>query len=255
MSDCINSIKNFEIALDKANIEVIHIFNQRNYGPFDYLNEINPHDKQEHLKFKNRFLDGLYAIATPKEKSLNFFHLSKYKRPLCLDRPFRFLIGRTRVTKDRINFLAYIPKPYLNHLAKAQTFDELVRQVELSFASQAHNDFFESFYKKLYFLSQNYLHNLFANTDLKELALNGNRRFNVPEQVIEAIRMNKITFKGNYFPIGNFDAHVEQIELPNGQIKTVTLRITSLTRNFNEQNFYKNEKINNYSISLNLLVD
>lgn len=252
-----NPIESFERSLEEAGLEVIHTFNERNYGPFKYLNEINPADIKEHENFVRRFKDGLYAIVTPKAEFINLFQLSGLKKPLTLYRPLRFLIGRTDHSGEKTSFLAYVPKPYLYQLANAQTDDKKIKAKELSNATQVHNEFYRNFYNKLYYLSKSYLDNYFANVNLRDLALNGNRRFDVPEEVLEAIQTNKINSTEKPFPIGKFDAHVEEIELPNGQKKTVTLTITtkfngSQTQNYKEENCLITEKTENYSVLYNL---
>lgn len=58
MTNMEQKIKIFRDHLDKFGIEVLHVFSTRNYGPFDYLNEINPTNSEEHNRFISKFKDG-----------------------------------------------------------------------------------------------------------------------------------------------------------------------------------------------------
>lgn len=58
MTNMEKKVNSFRAHLDKFGIEALHVFSTRNYGPFDYLNEINPENSEEHDRFIRKFKDG-----------------------------------------------------------------------------------------------------------------------------------------------------------------------------------------------------
>lgn len=130
----------------------------------------------------------------------------------------------------------------------------------MELAMRAHDLFYSNFYRRLYKISKAYIESYYSKRrNLRELALNGNRRDRVPAQVLEAIKSNKIHPKIKNFPIGAFEAHREDIELPNGQKKLAVLTITTKFNGANVKNFTKNnynisQKTENYSILYNLSI-
>ncbi|RNA28239.1 hypothetical protein BpHYR1_020312 [Brachionus plicatilis] len=243
-------------SLDKKNIEMVHAFSTKNYGPFQYLNEIDPLNEDEHKKLVKNFKKGIYAIGKPKNESIEILHMDDQK-PITVYRPFRFLIGEALSHNNKTSFLVFIPNPYLNELKNIQSEDAQMRVKELSDASKKHNEFFENFFNRLQEESQKVLDNLFQTTKLRDLALNGNRKLNLPNQIVEAIRLNKIG-PNDQLPIGQFVAHEENVELPNGQVKKLVLTITtsfngSTTQDYTEEDCYIKETTQNYSILYNLV--
>lgn len=252
------SLKNFEQDLQNFGIEIFQIFSTQKYGPFDYLNEVNPSNKVEHELFMGKFKDGIYAIATSKNEALSLFHLDEdNNKELKLPKSIKFLIGQTKGSGEQTTLLAYIPKQYLNELKKALKLGENQRRYEMRMALKAHNSFYKNFFHRLYEVSQDYLENYFSDKSLKDLALNGNCKEQVPSQILEAIKHNKINPINRNFPIGEFEAHREEIELPNGQKKLAILTITtkfngSNLKHFKKENYTVSETTDNYSIFYNL---
>ncbi|CAF1031694.1 unnamed protein product [Brachionus calyciflorus] len=247
------AVNELKLALNEANIEVLHIYSTNNYGPFTYLNEIDPSNTKEHDKFIQKFKDNIYAIAKPKSESIELLQLDD-KKPVVIYRPFRFLIGRMDVSANKISFLAYVPKQYLQELRSAQTNDTKIKASVLSRASRIHNEFYQNFFSRLQEESQKFLDRYFSNSNLRELALNGNRKYKIPNEILEAIQTNKIL---KSLPLGQFIAHEEDIELPNGQIKKIVLTVStsyngSDTKNYREENCLITETTENYSILYNL---
>lgn len=113
-------IRKFKDHLDKFGIEVIQVFSTRSFGPFDYLNEINPSNSSEHGRFTSKFKDGIYAIATAKaNEPLSLFHLDETNNRIRISRPMKFLIGRKDDSGAKSSLLVYIPKHYMTPLKKA----------------------------------------------------------------------------------------------------------------------------------------
>lgn len=140
------------------------------------------------------------------------------------------------------------------------SFKTQENKLDMDIAIKAHDSFYANFYKRLYKASKDLIESYYSKRrNLRELALNGNRRDRVPRQVIEAIRKNKIHPKIKNFPIGSFEAHREEIELPNGQKKLAVLTITtkfngSNIKNFVKENYSVSQKTENYSILYNLSI-
>jgi hypothetical protein len=189
-------IKSFREELASFDIEMVYPFSVHNYGPFDYLNEINPLNKPDHERFMSKFKDGVYAIATAKnEPGISLFQLSAGKRTIAIPKSMKFLIGR-----GDAGWMVYIPKQYLNLLLKAdksasRNGGDGGRNKDMEAALKAHDAFYRRFFLKLHKASQKYLDEYFSNKNLRDMALNGSCKENVPEVVLSAISENKINPK------------------------------------------------------------
>lgn len=249
-------VASFKKSLEKQNIEIIHVFSAKCYGPFQYLNEIDPLNQDEYEKLIQYFKRGIYAIAKAKNESIEVFHFEN-KNPIIIYRPFRFFIGETISNNQCRSLLVFIPKQYLNELRNIDSIECEIGLKELKNALKKHNKFFENFFKRLQEESHKIMDVYFKTTKLKDLALNGNKKSNVPSSIIKAIYENKIG-SNEEIPIGQYIAHEENIELPNGQIKTLILTITtnykgSSIRDYIDDNYSFKETTQNYSILYNLI--
>lgn len=246
----------FRKSLKKHNIEVVHVFSTKSYGPFQYLSEIDPSNQDEYDKFIQSFKRGLYAIAKPKNESIEIFNFEN-KNSMTIYRPFRFFIGEIISTDQCFPFLVFIPKQYLSELKSIDSTSSEIKTNELKKAFKKHNEFFEDFFKRLQEKSHKIMEVFFKTTKLKDLALNGNQKSNVPSSIIKAICENKIV-SNEELPIGQYIAHEEKIALPNGQIKTLILKITtnykgSSTRDYIGNNCNIKEITEKYSILYDLI--
>lgn len=249
-----SAVKSFEKTLTQAGFEVLNTFTDKNYGPFKYLADLNPSDKIEHENFVKKFKDGLYAIVTTKSESVRLTQISGEHKELTVQRPLRFLLGIGNASDLKTPFLAYIPKTYLSHLVKAQTEEKDIKSKELNAAIKAQNEFFRNFFNRLNTESQKFLDDYFSNANLKELVINGNRKQNVPSEILEALKTNTIDSIETGLPLGTYVAHTEELELPNGDKKTVTLTVTTKfdganTKSYIKENRTVTETTERYSVS------
>jgi hypothetical protein len=158
------------------------------------------------------------------------------------------------------NLIVYVPNCYLAHLIDSQleTKDLIKKKQDSVRAMFEHDKFYREYTEK-------YLDNLFLNSNinLRDVALNGNLiDKNIPEKVMEAIRLDKLNVNGepNFFPIGEYIAHRQQIKLPNGQDKYLILRVItklndSKTRTYREKNLKMTEVKEFYSIIYDLTLE
>jgi hypothetical protein len=311
-----------ERQLSSFGFEVTKTFAARlDYDPITYLNEVHPEDRAEHEHFLDKFMDGIYAIATPSKQTqhalLQVLYDEKERVMLEIHRPIKVLIGfgktkesieRERKSKKKqakeaakkkqpekaekkssrsekatserkseaekkpaeasqddhglteSNLIVYIPNCYLSHLISSQleTKDLIKKKQDSARALSEHDKFYREYTEK-------YLDNLFLNSNinLRDVALNGNLiEQNIPEKVMEAIRLDKLNVNGepNFFPIGDYVAHRQQIKLPNGQDKYLVLRVItklndSKTRHYREKNLNMTEVKEFYSIIYDLTLE
>lgn len=239
--------------LDRYGIDLVRVFNVENYGPLAYLKEKNE-DKQEIEQLEKKFVDGVYATATARSDSVNLYELSNTK--VKVPKPFRFLIGRAN-SNGKPSILVYVPSPYLDDLKNAQTDDVKVRNEHLREGIRKQQRFFDKFNAKSLQVSQDFLDDYFANVNLKELAINGNQKQKLPPALIESLATYSIASDDKKLPIGTFIPHIEEITLPNGDKKTITLELVTKQDSSSKNTYQKKdktitEKIENYSISYKL---
>ena len=130
----------------------------------------------------------------------------------------------------------------------------------MDYAIKVQDLFYASFNRRLFKLSKAYIEAYYSKRrNLRQLALNGNLRDQIPSELLDAIRKNKISPKSRNFPLGVFEVHREEIELPSGQTKLAVLTVTtkyngSDVKQFKKSNYTISQTTENFSIFYNLSI-